>query len=107
MNIMLVSVTERTREIGIRKAIGAKKQDILAQFMTEAVVLSFMGGITGIIMSFLILAVGNAFVDTSLSISPAICVISLIFSAAVGIIFGLYPANKAANLKPVEALHYE
>ena len=107
MNIMLVSVTERTREIGIRKAIGAKKQDILAQFMTEAVVLSFMGGITGIILSFLILAVGNAFVDTSLSISPAICVISLIFSAAVGIIFGLYPANKAANLKPVEALHYE
>ena len=107
MNIMLVSVTERTREIGIRKAIGAKKQDILAQFMTEAVVLSFMGGITGIILSFLILAVGNAFVDTSLSISPAICVISLIFSAAVGIIFGLYPANKAVNLKPVEALHYE
>lgn len=107
MNIMLVSVTERTREIGIRKAIGAKKQDILAQFMTEAVVLSFMGGITGIILSFLILAVGNAFVDTSLSISPVICVISLIFSAAVGIIFGLYPANKAANLKPVEALHYE
>lgn len=107
MNIMLVSVTERTREIGIRKAIGAKKQDILAQFMTEAVVLSFMGGLTGIILSFLILAVGNAFVDTSLSISPAICVISLIFSAAVGIIFGLYPANKAANLKPVEALHYE
>ena len=107
MNIMLVSGTERTREIGIRKAIGAKKQDILAQFMTEAVVLSFMGGITGIILSFLILAVGNAFVDTSLSISPVICVISLIFSAAVGIIFGLYPANKAANLKPVEALHYE
>ena len=107
MNIMLVSVTERTREIGIRKAIGAKKQDILAQFMTEAVVLSFMGGLTGIILSFLILAVGNTFVDSSLNISPVICMISLIFSAAVGIVFGLYPANKAANLKPVEALHYE
>lgn len=107
MNIMLVSVTERTREIGIRKAIGAKKQDILAQFMTEAVVLSFMGGLTGIILSFLILVVGNTFVDSSLNISPVICMISLIFSAAVGIVFGLYPANKAANLKPVEALHYE
>lgn len=107
MNIMLVSVTERTREIGIRKAIGAKKQDILAQFMTEAVVLSFMGGLIGIVLSFLLLAAGNLFVDTSLSISPGICIISLVFSAAVGIIFGLYPANKAANLKPVEALHYE
>lgn len=107
MNIMLVSVTERTREIGIRKAIGAKKQDILAQFMTEAVVLSFMGGLTGIILSFLILVVGNTFVDSSLNISPVICMISLIFSAAVGIVFGLYPANKAANLKPVESLHYE
>lgn len=107
MNIMLVSVTERTREIGIRKAIGARKQDILAQFMTEAVVLSFMGGLIGIALSFLLLAAGNLFVDTSLSISPGICIISLVFSAAVGIIFGLYPANKAANLKPVEALHYE
>jgi len=107
MNIMLVSVTERTRKIGIRKAIGAKKQDILAQFMTEAVVLSFMGGLIGIILSFLILAAANIAADTSLSISPGICIISLVFSAAVGIIFGLYPANKAASLKPVEALHFE
>lgn len=107
MNIMLVSVTERTKEIGIRKAIGAKKKDILGQFMIESVVLSFMGGLIGVLFSIIILAIANIFVSTTLSLSVAISVFSLAFSIVVGIIFGLYPANKAANLKPIEALHFE
>ncbi|MDD3183772.1 MAG: ABC transporter permease [Anaerostipes sp.] len=107
MNIMLVSVTERTKEIGIRKAIGAKKKDILWQFMIESVVLSFMGGLTGVLLSIIILAVANIFVSTTLTLSVAISVFSLGFSIVVGIIFGLYPANKAAKLKPIDALHFE
>lgn len=107
MNIMLVSVTERTKEIGIRKAIGAKKKDILWQFMIESVVLSFMGGVTGVLLSIIILAVANIFVSTTLTLSVAISVFSLGFSIVVGIIFGLYPANKAAKLKPIDALHFE
>ncbi|MDD4370484.1 MAG: ABC transporter permease [Anaerostipes sp.] len=107
MNIMLVSVTERTKEIGIRKAIGAKKKDILWQFMIESVVLSFMGGVTGVLLSIIILAVANIFVSTTLTLSVAISVFSLGFSVVVGIIFGLYPANKAAKLKPIDALHFE
>ena len=107
MNIMLVSVTERTREIGIRMAIGAKKNDILLQFMTEAVLLTMLGGIIGILLG----AGGAAIVSRLLSwptlISTKSITVAFLFSAAVGIFFGFYPARKAAGLNPIEALRYE
>ncbi len=112
MNIMLVSVTERTREIGLRKALGAHKRDILVQFLTESSVLSLIGGIIGIILGWLIAVVvgrvaaaNNAAINPS--ISPDIVLLATLFSTAVGLFFGLYPANRAANLQPVEALRYE
>lgn len=105
MNIMLVSVTERTKEIGIRKAIGAKKKDILAQFMIESTVLSCMGGVIGIALSAATIFGMNQFMSADYTISAGISLIALGFSAILGIVFGLYPANKAANLKPIEALN--
>lgn len=106
MNIMLVSVTERTKEIGIKKAIGAKKRDILAQFMIESTVLSCMGGIIGIILSIITIFGMNQLTSADYTVSLGISMIALAFSAALGIIFGLYPANKAARLKPIEALSF-
>ncbi len=107
MNIMLVSVTERTREIGIRMAIGAKKNDILLQFMTEAVLLTMLGGIIGIALG----AGGATAVSRMLSwptlISFQSIAIAFVFSAVVGIFFGFYPAKKAAGLNPIDALRYE
>ena len=107
MNIMLVSVTERTREIGIRMAIGAKKNDILMQFLTEAVLLTVMGGLIGIALG----AGGATVVSRILSwptlISPLSITVAVLFSGAVGIFFGFYPARKAAGLNPIEALRYE
>ena len=105
MNIMLVSVTERTKEIGIRKAIGAKKKDILAQFMIESTVLSCMGGVIGIVLSAATIFGMNQLMSADYTISAGISLIALAFSAILGIVFGLYPANKAANLKPIEALN--
>ncbi len=112
MNIMLVSVTERTREIGLRKAVGAHKADIMIQFLAESSVLSLFGGIIGIILGYgIAFAVGqiakanNAIISPSFSID--IILIATVFSTAVGLFFGLYPANRAANLEPVEALRYE
>ncbi|MHB8057705.1 MAG: ABC transporter permease [Desulfuromonadaceae bacterium] len=107
MNIMLVSVTERTREIGIRMAIGAKKNDILMQFMTEAVLLTMLGGLIGIA-----LGTGGATIVSRLlgwptMISIQSISIAFVFSAAVGIFFGFYPARKAAGLNPIDALRYE
>jgi len=112
MNIMLVSVTERTREIGLRKALGARKKDILMQFLTESVLLSMIGGIIGILFGWLIsLGVGQIAVQsgTYLEISVTLdsILLATLFSAAVGIFFGYYPANRAASLAPVEALRYE
>ena len=108
MNIMLVSVTERTREIGIRKAIGAQRSDITIQFMIESIFISLMGGLIGMLLSVLILAVLNRFVtEVTFVISPSVAVLALTFSIAVGLIFGIYPANKAAKLKPINALRYE
>ena len=108
MNIMLVSVTERTREIGIRKAIGAQRSDITIQFMIESIFISLMGGIIGMVLSIIILSVLDVFVtEVTFVISPSVALLALSFSIAVGLIFGIYPANKAAKLKPINALRYE
>lgn len=112
MNIMLVSVTERTREIGLRKALGAHKRDIMAQFLTESSVLSLIGGIIGILLGWIIsLIVGAIAAANNTPISPTIgldiVLLATLFSTAVGLFFGIYPANRAANLEPVEALRYE
>lgn len=107
MNIMLVSVTERTREIGIRKSLGAKTRDILIQFLTESAILSACGGIIGIIIGVgLVSGIGMAF-GIGVVIRPAVVVMAVSFSAAVGVFFGLYPASKAAKADPIDALRYE
>jgi putative ABC transport system permease protein len=106
MNIMLVSVTERTREIGIRMAVGGRKRDILFQFLTESVILSLMGGVLGIGMAFLVCRI-MTMTGIPTAINPLIVVFSALFAALVGIIFGYYPALKAARLYPIDALRYE
>ena len=107
MNIMLVSVTERTREIGIRRAIGAKKRNIMAQFIMEAIVLCEVGGVIGVVLGIL---GGNA-TAFFLKLPPVIpvdwVIIGLAICSVVGIVFGTYPAWKAANLDPIESLRYE
>ena len=106
MNIMLVSVTERTREIGIRMAVGGRKLDILFQFLTESVILSLMGGLLGIGMAFLACRL-LAMTGIPTAINPLIVTIAVLFAAMVGVIFGYYPALKAARLYPIDALRYE
>jgi putative ABC transport system permease protein len=106
MNIMLVSVTERTREIGIRMAVGARKQDILLQFLAEACILSIAGGMIGITLSYIACRVLAIF-NIATSISPIIVILAALFSLFVGVVFGYYPAKKAARLYPIEALRYE
>ncbi|MBP1762204.1 MAG: hypothetical protein H6Q64_1746 [Firmicutes bacterium] len=107
MNIMLVSVTERTREIGIRIAIGACRQDIMRQFLIESTVLSLLGGLIGIILGMISAALICAAIKIPFSISLPTVLIASLFSIAVGIFFGLYPANRAAKLDPIDALRYE
>ena len=107
MNIMLVSVSERTREIGIRLAIGAKKKDVLVQFLIESVTLSSVGGIIGILFGITVTFLIVHFVQWPFILSVFSIIISFLFSAAVGIFFGYYPARKASNLKPIDALRYE
>jgi len=112
MNIMLVSVTERTREIGLRKALGARKRDILIQFLVESSLLSLIGGIIGIILGWLIaFTVGRVAAALGNNFTPIVgldaVLLATLFSASVGLFFGIYPANRAAGLEPVEALRYE
>jgi len=107
MNIMLVSVTERTREIGIRMAVGARSRDIMLQFLVEAVVMAATGGLMGILLGIGSSEVIKQWAQWPTLINPAIIVIAFLFSGAVGVFFGFYPAKKAANLDPIEALRYE
>ncbi|MCJ7626477.1 MAG: FtsX-like permease family protein [Anaerolineaceae bacterium] len=112
MNIMLVSVIERTREIGLRKALGARKSDILGQFLAESVLLSLFGGLLGILLGWLISTlVGQIAANSGTPLNPMMgmdsILLATLFSTAVGLFFGLYPANRAASLEPVEALRTE
>ena len=107
MNIMLVSVTERTREIGLRLAVGAKTHDILSQFLVEAVTLAALGGVVGILIGVAASGMISYFAQWSTLISPTVIVLAFVFSALVGVFFGYYPARKAALLDPIEALRYE
>ena len=107
MNIMLVSVTERTREIGIRKSLGARTGSILTQFLAEAAIITSLGGIIGIIIGFLGANIICRVIGFEASISPMVVLVTVLFSSAVGIFFGIYPARKAARLSPIEALRHE
>lgn len=107
MNMMLTTVTERTREIGLRKAIGAKKKDISKQFLMEAVMLTFLGGVLGILLGWIISIAVSSFAGIATSVSISSIILAFGVSAAIGIIFGYYPARRAASLNPIEALRYE
>ncbi|MGA2910914.1 MAG: ABC transporter permease [Candidatus Microgenomates bacterium] len=107
MNIMLVTVTERTREIGLRKALGAKKKDIITQFLVEAIILTFAGGVIGMIVGVLISVVISKLVSIPFAISVGSVALAIGVSAGIGILFGWYPAKKASDLQPIEALRYE
>ncbi len=107
MNIMLVSVTERTREIGIRLAIGATARQVLAQFLIEAVVLSLIGGLIGVALGLTLAAVGSSFMGIPFVPDPSVVALAFIFAAVVGVVFGFFPARKAARLDPIEALRYQ
>ena len=107
MNIMLVSVTERTREIGIRKALGAKTRDVLIQFLTESAILSASGGIIGVALAVSLVTVGGMALGLPVIIKPMVILLAVSFSAVVGIFFGIYPASKAAKADPIDALRYE
>jgi putative ABC transport system permease protein len=112
MNIMLVAVTERTREIGLRKALGARPRDILRQFLVEAVLLTFLGGLFGLMIgigiNLLIVGVAQKFLAAyTFKLNIFAIVVSILMAAGTGLAFGIYPARKAASLNPIEALRYE
>ena len=107
MNIMLASILERTREIGVRRALGARQKDIIRQFLVEAVLISFVGGVMGILFGFIISNVISFFAGWNTVITPVSVIVAFVVSVSVGLIFGIYPARKAARLDPVEAIRYE
>lgn len=107
MNIMLVSVTERTKEIGIRKAMGAQHKDIMLQFLIEALMISLLGGIVGTTLGIIFINIAGNLMEIPATLSIDALILATIFSSSVGIFFGMYPANKAASLDPIEALRYE
>jgi putative ABC transport system permease protein len=107
MNIMLVSVTERTREIGIRLAIGAVEGQVLLQFLVEAVVISLFGGVIGILLGLGLAAIATAALGVPFLLDPTIVLVAFGFAAIVGIVFGFFPARRAAHLDPIEALRHE
>lgn len=107
MNIMLVTVTERTREIGLRKALGAKKKDIITQFLIEAIILTFVGGIFGMVIGIVTSLIISKLISLLFTISVSAVALAIGVSGTIGVLFGWYPARKAANLQPIEALRYE
>ena len=107
MNIMFVSVTERTREIGLRLSVGGRANDIMMQFLIESVLLSVFGGIIGIIFGMLVTYVVTSVIGWSMIIMPEIQALAFLVCSAIGIFFGWYPARKASNLNPIDALRYE
>jgi putative ABC transport system permease protein len=107
MNIMLVSVTERTREIGIRMAVGARRRDIRDQFLAEALILSLAGGVGGIVLGLLLSALIGELADWPVHVGLDAIVLSVAFAGSLGVLFGLYPALRAARLDPIEALRFE
>jgi putative ABC transport system permease protein len=107
MNIMLVSVTERIKEIGIRMAVGAREKDILVQFLIEAVVLSLVGGLIGVVLGIVATKTASFLTEWPTLVSLGSIIIAFSFAAIIGIFFGLYPAKKASKLDPIEALRYE
>ena len=107
MNIMLVTVTERTREIGLRKALGAKKRVVITQFLTESIILTFSGGVIGVVVGIITSYIISRITNYAFTISPSSILLASVVSIAIGILFGWYPARRAANLQPIEALRYE
>jgi ABC-type antimicrobial peptide transport system permease subunit len=107
MNIMLVSVAERTREIGVRMAIGAQRRDVRMQFLIEAILLTLFGGIAGIVLAFGVVELMTRTLGWNMRISPDALLIALATSAGIGLLFGLLPAERAASLDPIQALHHE
>jgi putative ABC transport system permease protein len=107
MNIMLVSVTERTREIGIKKALGARTKDVLFQFLIESATLSAIGGIVGTITGISLVMIGGSFISIPVVVNPGSIILAVAFAMIIGIFFGYYPAKKAAKSDPIDALRYE